>query len=54
MTLNWASLLAVAVMLAMFSDARVVGYVERRALMSAPDAPTGWDLGCAVREELLN
>lgn len=30
------------------------GYVERRALMSPPDAPTGWDLRCAVREELLN
>lgn len=53
----------------MFSDARVVGatilasagiadvvvgIAERRALMSAPDAPTGWDLRCAVREELLN
>lgn len=117
MTLSWASLLAVAEMLTMFSDARVIGatilasagiagvvvgiaarpvtsnllagvqilfsepisyfldrpfgnwtrrsapllmadaghgYVERRALMSAPGAPTGWDLRCAVREGLLN
>jgi small-conductance mechanosensitive channel len=27
--------------------------VELRALMSAPDAPTAWDLRCHVREELI-
>ncbi len=29
------------------------GAVELRALMSAPDAPTAWDLRCEVREQLL-
>jgi small-conductance mechanosensitive channel len=29
------------------------GYVERRARMSAPDAPTAWDLRCEVREKLV-
>ena len=27
--------------------------VEMRALMSAPDAPTAWNLGCHVREKLI-
>ena len=27
--------------------------VEMRALMSAPDAPTAWNLRCEVREKLL-
>ena len=27
--------------------------VELRPLMSAPDAPTAWDLRCEVREELV-
>jgi small-conductance mechanosensitive channel len=28
-------------------------HVELRALMSAPDAPTAWDLRCEVREKLI-
>jgi hypothetical protein len=27
--------------------------VELRALMSAPDAPTAWNLRCEVREKLI-
>jgi small-conductance mechanosensitive channel len=30
------------------------GHLELRALMSAPDAPTGWDLRCEVREKLVD
>jgi hypothetical protein len=28
-------------------------HMELRALMSAPDAPTAWDLRCEVREQLI-